>query len=44
MELVFQQEKKLMLNLEQKKNILRVAISVLYIGKDDDRQTKQCYI
>ena len=34
---------KNILNLK-KKNILGIAISVLYIGEDDDRETKQCYI
>ena len=43
MELIFQQEEKIMLNLEKK--ILQIAIGVLYIGEDDDdRQIKQCYI
>ena len=26
-----------------KKNILRIAISVFYIGENDNRQTKNCY-
>ena len=42
MELVFQQEK--IYWIWKKKNILGIAISVLYIGEDDDRETKQCYI
>ena len=43
MKLIFLREEKIMLNLK-KKNILRIAVSVLYIAEDNDRKIKQWYI
>ena len=40
MKLIFLREEKIMLNLK-KKNILRIAVSVLYIAEDNDRKIKQ---